>query len=71
MLEAYHGALGFRQSQALKLVMRSLLLADKMWEDKPVRNSSLAKLFPVRARAQNEGRKSAVSAQRHPFPARC
>lgn len=26
---------------------RSLLLADKMWEDKPVRNSSLAKLFPA------------------------
>merc|ERR1719352_1210406 len=29
------------------LFLTSLLLADKMWEDKPVRNSSLAKLFPV------------------------
>jgi len=29
------------------LFLVSLLLADKMWEDKPVRNSSLAKLFPV------------------------
>merc|ERR1719343_572305 len=29
------------------LFLTALLLADKMWEDKPVRNSSLAKLFPV------------------------
>merc|ERR550532_834530 len=29
------------------LFLTSLLLADKVWEDKPVRNSSLAKLFPV------------------------
>lgn len=29
------------------LFLTSLLLADKMWEDKPMRNSSLAKLFPV------------------------
>merc|ERR1719321_2030485 len=29
------------------LFITALLIADKMWEDKPVRNSSLAKLFPV------------------------
>merc|ERR1719353_2648368 len=29
------------------LFITALLVADKMWEDKPVRNSSLAKLFPV------------------------
>jgi len=29
------------------LFLTTLLVADKMWEDKPVRNSSLAKLFPV------------------------
>lgn len=29
------------------LFLTTLLIADKMWEDKPVRNSSLAKLFPV------------------------
>lgn len=34
------------------LFLTSLLLADKMWEDKPVRNSSLAKLFPVLSNAE-------------------
>merc|ERR1719449_76573 len=34
------------------LFLTSLLLADKMWEDKPVRNSSLAKLFPVLTNAE-------------------
>ncbi|CAD7943935.1 unnamed protein product [Amoebophrya sp. A25] len=29
------------------LFLVTLLMADKQWEDKPVRNSSLAKLFPV------------------------
>jgi len=29
------------------LFLTTLLVADKVWEDKPVRNSSLAKLFPV------------------------
>eukprot|EP00916_Digyalum_oweni_P025531 GHVL01042040.1.p1 GENE.GHVL01042040.1~~GHVL01042040.1.p1 ORF type:complete len:1523 (+),score=288.15 GHVL01042040.1:133-4569(+) len=29
------------------LFLVSLLVADKMWEDKPVRNSSMPKLFPV------------------------
>uniref|UniRef100_A0A7S4LQ22 Cyclin N-terminal domain-containing protein n=1 Tax=Oxyrrhis marina TaxID=2969 RepID=A0A7S4LQ22_OXYMA len=29
------------------LFLTALLVADKMWEDKPVRNGSLAKLFPV------------------------
>eukprot|EP00397_Hematodinium_sp_SG-2012_P011918 GEMP01012070.1.p1 GENE.GEMP01012070.1~~GEMP01012070.1.p1 ORF type:complete len:643 (+),score=129.59 GEMP01012070.1:161-2089(+) len=29
------------------LFVTTLLIADKMWEDKPVRNSSLVKLFPV------------------------
>merc|ERR1719174_376330 len=29
------------------LFITALLIADKMWEDKPVRNSSLAKLFPA------------------------
>lgn len=29
------------------LFLTTLLIADKAWEDKPVRNSSLAKLFPV------------------------
>ncbi|CAD7959610.1 unnamed protein product [Amoebophrya sp. A120] len=29
------------------LFLVTLLISDKMWEDKPVRNSSLAKLFPV------------------------
>ncbi|EER16009.1 hypothetical protein Pmar_PMAR003472 [Perkinsus marinus ATCC 50983] len=34
------------------LFLTSLLIADKMWEDKPVRNSSLAKLFPVLSNAE-------------------
>lgn len=34
------------------LFLTSLLLADKVWEDKPVRNSSLAKLFPVLSNAE-------------------
>ncbi|KAF4708984.1 hypothetical protein FOZ62_001805, partial [Perkinsus olseni] len=34
------------------LFLTSLLVADKMWEDKPVRNSSLAKLFPVLSNAE-------------------
>merc|ERR1719398_446856 len=29
------------------LFLAALLVADKVWEDKPVRNSSLARLFPV------------------------
>merc|ERR1719240_2595958 len=29
------------------LFITSLLIADKMWEDKPIRNSSMSKLFPV------------------------
>lgn len=34
------------------LFLTALLLADKVWEDKPVRNSSLAKLFPVLSNAE-------------------
>merc|ERR1719301_219279 len=34
------------------LFITALLVADKMWEDKPVRNSSLAKLFPVLSNAE-------------------
>merc|ERR1719456_1741871 len=34
------------------LFITVLLVADKMWEDKPVRNSSLAKLFPVLSNAE-------------------
>merc|ERR1719265_898244 len=45
----------FKESSAISLhvcawrplFLTALLLADKMWEDKPVKNSSLAKLFPV------------------------
>merc|ERR1719331_3344062 len=34
------------------LFVAALLVADKVWEDKPVRNSSLARLFPVLSPAE-------------------
>jgi len=34
------------------LFITALLLADKMWEDKPMRTSSLSKLFPVLSNAE-------------------